>query len=198
MRSPVFAAVLLLSQTAWAADQTYPDVSDSSRTEADGTRLLQDSVTVNAPGEKAWAAFVDPQTIMAWSAPMAMVDLRQDGFIEEGFTKEARPGSPANVRHHIIAWLPGRLLVLRNQTAPRGLPGGARFKDLVQIVEIETLDPQHTRVRLSQTGYGNDTEFDKLYRFFATHNPELLEDLKRALEKQKSAEVAPGAPLRAQ
>jgi uncharacterized protein YndB with AHSA1/START domain len=187
------AAMLLLTQPVWAADQAYPDVSNTSRTEADGTRLLQDSLTVNAPGEKVWAAFVDPRTIMAWSAPVAVVELRQGGFIEEGFTKKAKPGSPDNVRHRIIAYLPGRLLVLRNENAPRGLPGGARFKDLVQIVEIESLDPQRTRVRLSQTGYGSDAEFDRLYNFFATHNPELLEDLKHALEKQQSAQSAPGA-----
>src|SRR5690242_17006071 len=130
---------------------------------------------------------------MGWSAPMAVVELRQGGSIAEGFTKEAKLGSADNIRHRIIAYLPGRLLVLRNENAPRGLPGGARFKDVVQIVEIESLDPQRTRVRLSQTGYGNDAEFNKLYGFFASHNPELLEDLKHALEKQQSAQIAPGA-----
>jgi uncharacterized protein YndB with AHSA1/START domain len=193
MRLLEFAAALLLSQAAWAADRTYPDVSDSSRMEIDGTRLLQDSITLGASTDKVWAAFVDAQTIREWSAPMAVVELRQGGFIEEGFAATAKLGSPDNVRHRIIAYLQGRLLILRNENAPRALPGGARFKDLVQIVEIESLDPQRTRVRLSQTGYGNDAEFDKLYRFFASHNPEFLEDLKRALETPKSADAAPGA-----
>jgi uncharacterized protein YndB with AHSA1/START domain len=186
------AAVLLIAQAAWAADQPYPDVRDSSARQADGTRTLQDAITINAPNQRVWSAFVDPQTIRAWSAPMAAVDLRQDGFIEEGFTANAKLGSPDNVRHRIIAFLPGRVLVLRNENAPRGLPGGMRFKDLVQIVEIESTDPQHTRVRLSQTGYGSDAEFDKLYRFFAAHNPALLENLKAALEKPNNAALASG------
>jgi uncharacterized protein YndB with AHSA1/START domain len=194
MRSLGFAAVLFFTQTAWAAaDQTFPDVSNTSRTEADGTRLLQHAITIGAPSEKVWAAFVDPTTIREWSAPMAVVDLRQGGFIEEGFTKAAKPGSPDNVRHRIIAYLPGQLLILRNEMAPRGLPGGTRFKDLVQIVEIESIDPEHTRVRLSQTGYGNDAEFNKLYGFFANDNPELLDSLKHTLEKEKTAQIAPGA-----
>ena len=190
MRTLMLAAVFSISQPVWAASVS-PDVSDSSSTQPDGTRVLQDAITVNAPAEKIWAAFVDPQTIKSWSAPMALVELRQGGFIEEGFTANARPGSPDNVRHRIIAYLPGRLLILRNENAPRGLPGGARFKEVVQIVEIESVDPEHARVRLSQTGYGSDAEIDKLYRFFATHNPELLEDLKAALEKPKSAALAP-------
>jgi hypothetical protein len=124
---------------------------------------------------------------------MAVVDLKQGGFIEEGFSQGAKLGSPDNVRHRIIAYLPQRLLILRNENPPRALPGGARFKDVVQIVEIESLDPQHTRVRLSQTGYGSDVEFERLYAFFQTHNPELLEDLKRALEARPSAQLASGA-----
>ena len=192
MRTLTLAAVFFISQPVWAGS-VAPDASDSSSTQPDGSRLLQDAITIGAPKEKAWAAFVDPQAIRAWSAPMALVELRQGGFIEEGFSATAKPGSPDNIRHRIIAYLPGRLLILRNENAPRGLPGGARFKDVVQIVEIESVDPEHTRVRLSQTGYGNDTEFDKLYRFFTTHNPELLEDLKAALEKPKSAEITAGA-----
>ena len=190
MRTLMLAAVFSISQPVWAASVS-PDVSDSSSTQPDGTRVLQDAIAINAPAEKIWAAFADPQIIREWSAPMAVVDPRQDGFIEEGFIANAKLGSPDNVRHRIIAFLPGRLLILRNENAPRGLPGGARFKEVVQIVEIESVDPEHTRVRLSQTGYGSDAEFDKLYRFFATHNPELLEDLKAALEKPKSAALAP-------
>jgi uncharacterized protein YndB with AHSA1/START domain len=193
MRFLTLAAGVLLAQGAWAADHPYADVADTSAPQVDGSRLLQDAIIVGAPSERVWAAFVDPQTISGWSAPMAMVDLRQGGFIEEGFTKAAKPGSPDNIRHRILAYLPGRLLILRNENAPRGLPGGARFKDVVQIVEIETLDPAHTRVRLSQTGYGHDAEFDKLYGFFETHNPEFLEELKTALEKPNGAEVASGA-----
>jgi len=193
MRSLGFVAALLFSQSAWAAGPVAQDVSSGSLTQADGTRLLQHSVTIEAPAEKIWAAFVDPKTIREWSAPMAAVDLRQGGYIEEGFTKEAKLGSPDNIRHDIIAYLPGRLIVLRNARPPRGLPGGARFKDLVQIVEVQSLDPQRTLVRLSQTGYGSDPEFNQLYGFFETHNPEFLEDLKHALEKTASAPPAPGA-----
>ncbi len=193
MRWVAFAVVLLLSQAVGAAELLAGDVSNTSLTEADGTRLLQHAITIEAPADKVWAAFVDPKTIREWSAPMAAVELRQGGYIEEGFTKEAKLGSPDNVRHDIIAYLPGRLIVLRNARAPRGLPGGSRFKELVQIVEVQSLDPQRTLLRLSQTGYGSDPEFNKLYGFFETHNPELLEDLKRALEKAKSAQTAAGA-----
>ncbi|MBV8800356.1 MAG: SRPBCC domain-containing protein [Alphaproteobacteria bacterium] len=187
-----FAVVLLLAQPAGAAELPAGNVSNGSLTQADGTRLLQHAITIDAPAEKIWAAFVDPKAIREWSAPMAVVDLRQGGYIEEEFTKEAKLGSPDNIRHKIISYLPGHLLVLQNETAPSGLPGGARFKDLVLIVEIESLDKQHTLVRLSQTGYGNDPEFNKLYAFFETHNPELLEALKRALENTKSAQAAAG------
>src|SRR5689334_6640440 len=100
MRALGLVAALLVAQTAWAADRIYPDVADSSGAEAGG-RLLQDSIVVNVPSEKVWAAFVDPQTIMGWSAPMAVVELRQGGFIEEGFTKEAKLGSADNIRHRI-------------------------------------------------------------------------------------------------
>lgn len=192
MRTAGLAALLLMSQPTWAANSAYPDVSDFSGPQSDGTRLLQDSIVIGAPAGKVWAALVDPQTIKEWSAPMAAVELKQDGYIEEGFTKSAKLGSADNIRHHIIAYLPGRVLVLRNENAPSGLPGGERFKDVIQIVELEAIDPQHTRVRVSHTGYGADPDFDKLYAFFSVHNPEFLEGLKHALENTQTAQAATG------
>ena len=194
MRALGLVAVLLIAQSASAAGQAYSDVSDTSGPQSDGTRLLQDSIVIGAPSAKVWDAFVAPQAIAAWSAPMAAVDLKQGGIIEEGFTKDAKPGAPDNIRHRIIAYLPSRLLVLRNENAPSGLPGGERFKDVVQIVELEAIDPHHTRVRLSQTGYGAGQAFDKLYGFFSTHNPEFLESLKHALENPQTAQAANGEP----
>ncbi len=71
--------------------------------------------------------------------PMAHVDLRNGGVLEEGFAATAQPGGPDTIRHEIVAYLPERLLVLRNQSTPPGLPHArTSIRRIVQLDLIRT------------------------------------------------------------
>ena len=48
---------------------------------------------------------------------------------------------------------------------------------------MQDIGPGRSRLTLSQTGYGQGAEFDRLYAFFSEDNAELMEDLKAALER---------------
>ncbi|MGI8839789.1 MAG: SRPBCC family protein [Caulobacteraceae bacterium] len=184
-------AAVLLAAPALAAEP--PHVKDSSFTEPSGERVLQESIVVEAPADCAWKAFTDEATIRAWNAPLVHVDLRGGGTIEESYDAKATLGGPQTIRQRIITYLPGRLLVLRNISAPPGLPGADLYPTIVQIVTLDPLSDSQTLVTLSGAGYGAGDRYDRLYGFLRQGNAEYLASLK-ALCEAAPAIAAPAAP----
>jgi uncharacterized protein YndB with AHSA1/START domain len=164
-----------------------PHVKESSFTEPNGDRVLQESIVVDAPAATVWKAFTDEATIKAWNAPLAHIDLRNGGTIEESDDPKAAPGGPQTIRHRIITYLPGRLLVLRNLSAPPGLPSAELYPTIIQIITLEPLSDRQTLVTLSGAGYGAGDAYDKLYAFFRQDNAAYLASLKALCETAAAA-----------
>ena len=183
MRKLLIACVLAcLAPGAALAGGKYPDVADTSTVDAAGGRVIQLSIVLNAPAKAVWDAFADAPTVRRWSAPLALIDLRQGGSMEESYSATAKAGDAQNIRHQIIAYVPGRTLVFRNTNAPTGLPGHEVYGQVVSILQVDDLGGGKTRLTLSQTGYDKTAAFDSLYGFFHEENAELMETLKAALE----------------
>lgn len=178
MRKFLIAAAAAL---AWSAAAQAAEVKNTSFVEANGDRALQLSIDIAAPPATVWKGFVDEATLKRWNIPQVRVDLRAGGAIEEGFDAATGIGSGKSIHHQIIGYLPERLLVLRNVSTPPGVPGGAVYPRIVQIVQLEPT-AGGTRVTLTGQGYGADPEFGRLYAFFAEHNPEFLQQLKTFAE----------------
>ncbi len=179
--------MMLALAAALLAGPAAAQVKDASSVDAAGARVLAQSIEIAAPSKAVWNAVVDAETIRRWSAPMAVVDLSQGGSLEEGFSKDAPRGDPNNIRHDIIAYAPGRLLIYRNANAPAGLPGREAYRRLVGIVEVEDLGGGRTRLTLNQAGYERTAAFDALYAFFRQDNAQFLQSLKTALESPTGA-----------
>jgi uncharacterized protein YndB with AHSA1/START domain len=182
-------AALALASPAWAAEP--PHVKDSSFTEPNGERVLQESIVVDAPAACAWKALTDEATIQAWNAPLVHIDLRNGGVIEESYDAKATLGGPQTIRHRIVTYLPGRLLVLRNISAPPGLPSADLYPTIIQIITLDPLSDSQTLVTLSGSGYGAGDRYDKLYGFFRQGNAEYLASLKALCEPAPGAGPAP-------
>ena len=166
-----------------AAAGKYPDVRDTSMVDAQGARVLQLSIELEAPPKAVWDAFMDAPTVRRWSAPLAEIDLRQGGTMEESYDAKAPLGGPENIRHEIIAYVPGRTVVFRNTNAPSALPGRNLYHQVVSILQVDDLGARRSRLTLSQMGYAKGPEFDRLYGFFSEDNAELMESLKAELER---------------
>ena len=173
----------LMLGTAAAAAGKFPDVRDTSMVDAGGSRVLQLAIDLNAPPKAVWDAFFDGPTVLRWAARLAVIDARQGGTMEESYSAGARPGDPENIRHAIIAYVPGQMAVFHNTNAPSMLPGRAFYNRVVSVLQVQDLGGGRSRLVLSQTGYAPGPEFDRLYAFFGEDNAELMESLKAALER---------------
>lgn len=182
MKRLLLAAALALAAVTGAAAALPAGVTDSSYAAPDGTRALQVSIDIDAPPAIVWKVFCDPATLKAAGLADAWVDLRNGGTLEEALVPGARPGDERNIRHHIITYVPGRLMVLQNENTPPGLPGREAFTKIIQIVEVTELPGGRSRLTLTGTGYGADAGFTALYGFFHEHNGEYLAGAKAQAE----------------
>jgi uncharacterized protein YndB with AHSA1/START domain len=178
----------------------FPAVANSSFVEANGDRALQLSIDVPAPQQAVFDAFTTSDGFRSWAAPVARVDLRVGGMIEDSYDAHAKLGDPDNIRNEILAYVPARLLVIRNVQAPRAFADPALFRKTVTIIELARLDDGHTRVTLTNAGYGSGAAFGRIYSHFEWGNAYSLAQLRRRFElgpvdwsKGESRQAAVGA-----
>jgi hypothetical protein len=200
-----FACLLsFVSGPVPAAEHTwrdFKDVSNTSYTEPGGDRSIQLSIDVPASSHDAFTAFTTTEGFASWAVPMAKVELRIGGYIEASYDPSAKLGDPGNIKNQIVAYVPDRLLVIHNVQAPPGFADPELFQHTATVIEFLALDLRHTRVTITNLGYGSGDRFDTLYRHFEWGNAYTLQELKTRFEKgpvdwaarsakRKSAEAA--------
>jgi hypothetical protein len=174
------SAPLLAAEPTW---REFKDVSNTSFTEPSGDRSIQLSIDVSASTHAAFAAFATTEGFASWAVPIAKVELRIGGYIEASYDPNAKIGDPNNIKNQIVAYVPDRVLVIHNLQAPAGFADPELFQRTVTVIEFFALDPQHTRVTLTNAGYGTGDRFDTLYRHFEWGDAYTLQELKNRFEK---------------
>ncbi|HRD28303.1 MAG TPA: SRPBCC domain-containing protein [Caulobacter sp.] len=176
------ATAVQAAEPAFPDWRQYRDVANSSYVTPDGGRVLQLSVVVKATPAQVWRAFTTGEGYREWVAPVARIDLAVDGMIEASYNAAARIGDPDNIRNRIVAYVPERMLSIRNVQAPRQLPYRELFPQISTTIEMEDLGQGRTRVMLTAVGYGQGEGFDTLYRHFEWGNAYTLDALKTRFE----------------
>jgi uncharacterized protein YndB with AHSA1/START domain len=171
-------ALVSVGNAQTAGKNELPDVLNTSSASAAGERTMQLSVVVPASRAEVWAAFTTSDGYRSWATPLASVELKVDGIIETSYDAAAKLGSPDNIRNQITAYVPERLLVMRNVQTPTGFPNAAELARTAVIIELEALDTRSTRVTLTGVGYGPGPKFDELFRMFEWANSYSLAELK--------------------
>ena len=212
-RHAIWMAISLLAATlaASAEDKVhswrdFPGVSNTSFMEPGGDRAIQLSIDVPAAVHDVYAAFTTTAGFSSWAVPVTQVELRVGGMMESSYDANAKIGDPDNIRNEIIAYVPERLLVIRNDHAPSALQYAELFQRTVTVIEFAALDERHTRVTMTNAGYGAGEGFAKLYHNFEWGDAYSLAQLRQRFERgpvdwsaqaaQQQAKSASGAVTR--
>jgi uncharacterized protein YndB with AHSA1/START domain len=190
-----------ISPAAFGAEPSwrdFKDVTNTSYTEPSGDRSIQLSIDVPASPHEVFAAFTTSEGFASWAVPIANVEFRIGGYIESSYDAGAKPGDPGNIKNQIAAYVPDRFLVLRNVQAPPGFADPELFQRTVTVIEFIALDARHTRVILTNAGYGSGDRFDTLYRHFEWGDAYTLQELKNRFEKGPVDWAARSAQRKAQ
>jgi uncharacterized protein YndB with AHSA1/START domain len=198
MGAAALAATGASAEPSW---RDFPGVANSSFVEPGGDRALQLSIDVPAPQRAVFDAFTTTDGFKSWAAPVAHVDLRVGGVIEASYDAHAKLGDRDNIRNQILAYVPGRLLVIHNVQAPRSFVDPELFQKTVTVVELARIDDTHTRVTLTNSGYGSGPAFARIFGHFEWGNAYTLAQLRRRFEQgpvdwSRSANQAAGADAR--
>ncbi len=185
----LFAAAAALGVSRVQAQSPAPSPAPKSSvqtevtSEPDGTRTLRQSIVVAAPVQAVWEAFSTTAGWRSWAAPFAAVDFRLGGVIETSYRPDARAGDAGNIRNEIVAYLPPRLLAIRNVQAPPNTSFDVpAFQSLHTIVLLEPVDAQRTRVITAQPGYREGAAFESVLKHFTWGNAWTLEKLKERFD----------------
>jgi uncharacterized protein YndB with AHSA1/START domain len=178
MRLLLLVAALTVFAAGPAAAQTGGPLVDTSSVEPNGHRIIQLSVEIPAPPSEVWAALTTAEGWRRLGVGFAHVDFRTGGVIETAYAAGATAGAPGNIQNQIVAYVPGRMLAIRNIQAPPGFPHAAEFAQTATVMELDPVGENRTRVTLTATGFAPGPAFDTLYGFFHQGNGQTLEVLR--------------------
>lgn len=167
--SSLTAAALLSLATPICAQtppSPFPAVTDASFVRPDGERIISMSTVIPVAPQAVWVALT---TAEGWKAHMgvaqARVDLRIGGDIETSYSPDTPLGSGATIINQVVAYVPERMLAIRNTQAPAGFAHAAEFSRTVTVIEL-TPQGNGTRVDLYGVGFVTGRAFDDLYQKF--------------------------------
>lgn len=157
-------------------------VTDSSYRAPDGSRVLEQSVVVDAGLETVWAAFTTAEGLEAWAVPSAWVDFGVGGHWETSYDPDATRGHPDNIRSRILAYQPLRMIAIQAEHAPPGFPHPELLDGLFSVFTFEDLDGGGVRITAAGVGYAEGEGYDRLYEFFQRGNAWTLAQLRQRFE----------------
>ncbi|WP_422342683.1 SRPBCC family protein [Parasphingorhabdus sp.] len=186
---PLFVIVisLMFSGPAWAewGNDKAPEITELEIADTEDRTILQNIAVISSPVSDVWAAFATEDGYKSWAVPVAFVDFRVGGVFETSYNPDAKKGDPANIKNEILAYIPEKLLVLKNTQAPPGFASREVLDRLVSVFQFEALDDDQTKITISGIGYGKDEESQRLIRFFKVGNTWSLGELNKMLAKQR-------------
>lgn len=130
----------------------------------DFPRSIELAVDVPAPAAEVWKAWTTRDGIRTFFAPDGKIDARPDGPYEIYFDPSASPGQRGADEMRVLAVQPEHMLSF-TWNAPPSLPEVRRQRTHVTI-RLESIDENHTRVRLSHDGWGDGGEWDQAFDYF--------------------------------
>jgi uncharacterized protein YndB with AHSA1/START domain len=138
-------------------------------------KMLEFKVDVPAPLDAVWESMTTSAGLITWLTPDAEVDLRPGGNWLAKF-----PGAPPG-GGKIENFTPKTRIAIRAM-APDQFPT-VRREGTDAVFEMASLDPQTTRVTLTQTDWKDGEEWDHAFDYLAKGNAMLLNGLRQRFVK---------------
>ena len=188
IRTFIVATALVFAAPVWAQDDT---ATAEVIEESDGTRTLVHEAVIDAPVADVWATLSTAEGWKMWGPKEAWFDFRLGGEIETSYSAGAERGSPLNIKHRILAFVPERMIALEVAQVPEGAFKPGVLDGMWSVYELEPIiiadahaQTEATRLRITGIGYKSDPDSSQMLEFFKGGNVYSIEMLKQALAEQ--------------
>lgn len=154
---------------------------------APATRTFEVSGVVPAPPAAVWQALTTADGWRRMGVPFAAVDFRVGGVIETSYSAAAQLGQPDNIKNQIAAFIPGRMIALRNLQAPPTFPYPKEFATTATVFELRPAPHGATRITVTGVGYGEGPAYDWLLDKFRQGDAWTLDQLRASFAGKRRA-----------
>ena len=127
-------------------------------------KAIKLEIVLNAPVEKVWKAWTTKEGIKSFFAPDCDIDLRVLGKYDILFNPSAPVGLRGAENNLILAIQEGKLLSF-TWDAPPIFPNIRKQRTSV-VIRLTQLDANKTKLSLTQSGWGDGEEWNKVYDYF--------------------------------
>ena len=146
-------------------------VENTSYKNQSGERVLRIESTLPISLTEAWDLFTTDEKLKKWIAPLAHIELRSGGYIITNYDSTKHFSDSSSIKLPILSFIDNELLVLK-VNLNNNFVKQVRDQDenLQEIIQFKKIDATHTKIISSMTGWGEGTDWDKTYDFFARGN----------------------------
>lgn len=146
-------------------------IENTSYKNQSGEKVLRIECTLPVNLTDAWELFTTDEKLKKWIAPLAHIELKSGGFIITNYDSTKDLSDSSSIKLPILSFVDNELLVLKVNLNNRFVKN-VRDNDehLQEIIQFKKIDAKHTRIISSMTGWGDGTDWDKTYDFFARGN----------------------------
>jgi uncharacterized protein YndB with AHSA1/START domain len=155
---------LLFTAIGSSAQPSTPATAVAAAPPANSPQTLIIELSIPAPLHDVWEAFTTREGLRTWLAPDVSVELKPGGDWLVKF-----PGSTGGGT--IVSFVSDKEIVI-NALAPDRFPHVRAAR--TRAVFTFTDEGNNTLVRLSQTGWQRDAEWDAAYEYLAAGNAQML------------------------
>lgn len=146
---------------------------------------------IKAPPAEVWKLFSTPEGFKVLGVAQCSMDFRIGGLIGASYDPKAGLDGPGTIWNRILAIEPERLLAFRIERPPQGFPFMRSWQSVWSVVTLAGAAGGGTSLRLTQFGYGDDPEAQRMREFFRTGNAWTLKKVQHHFDP--SVEPLPAA-----
>lgn len=137
-------------------------------------RKIELEATVEAPLPEVWQAWVTSDGVAAWLVQHARVELAVGGPFEIYFSLDAPEGLRGSEACTILSYAPQQMLSF-TWNAPPSIPELRKLGPCTWVVVTFTEEgPRRTRLRLTQFGIHQGSDWDRYLEYFQNAWPRVL------------------------
>lgn len=153
---------------------------------SNGEKFLRFEMVINASPEETWKLFSTEEGMKKWAAPVVKLDFKIGGLAQTNYDSTARIGDKGTIPLGIINYLPNELITYK-VTLNEVFSEKCRNEDdnLQEIVQIESIGNNQTKLTSTMFGWGTGSDWDKTYLFFERGNKWTYEQLAKLFAAEK-------------
>ena len=171
----IFGFLMLKSQA---------QVTNSSYVTSYGEKVLQLSIIVPLDKMAAWELFTTDEGLKKWIAPVAKIDMKVGGSIITNYDKTKTIYDSTSIKLDIINYIQLEILTLKVNLNNNFPPSAIKEdKNLQEVLQFISVGKGKTKIVSSMIGWGQGSDWDKVYSFFEKGNIWTYEEILKLFKK---------------